>query len=62
MFIREAIARGEASPDLDVEALAMAAALLLHGAIAHQAERGPRFDAEQVVRAITTVLGQPLRT
>jgi AcrR family transcriptional regulator len=62
MFIREAIARGEAPPDLDVEALAMAAALLLHGAIAHQAERGPGFDAERVVRAITTVLGQPLRS
>lgn len=57
MFIREAIARGEAPPDTDVEALAMAAALLLHGAIAHQAERGPRFNPEGVARAITTVLG-----
>jgi hypothetical protein len=60
MFIREAIARGEAPADVDVEALALAAALLLHGAIAHQAERGPAFDGEAVVRAITTVLGQPL--
>jgi AcrR family transcriptional regulator len=62
MFIREAIARGEAPSDADVEALALAAALLLHGAIAHQAERGPRFDPEAVTRAITTVLGQQLRS
>jgi AcrR family transcriptional regulator len=60
MFIREAIARGEAPPDTDVESLALAAALLLHGAIAHQAERGPNFDAEAVARAISTVLGQQL--
>jgi AcrR family transcriptional regulator len=60
MFIREAIARGEAPPDTDVESLALAAALLLHGAIAHQAERGPNFDPEAVTRAITTVLGQQL--
>jgi AcrR family transcriptional regulator len=60
MFIREAIARGEAPPDTDVEALALAAALLLHGAIAHQAERGPNFDADAVARAISTVLGQQL--
>jgi AcrR family transcriptional regulator len=61
MFIREAIARGEAPADVDVDAIAMAAALLLHGSIAHQAERGPGFDAEVVSRAITTVLGQQLR-
>jgi AcrR family transcriptional regulator len=60
MFIREAIARGEAPPDTDVESLALAAALLLHGAIAHQAERGPNFDADAVARAISTVLGQQL--
>jgi AcrR family transcriptional regulator len=60
MFIREAIARGEAPPDTDVESLALAAALLLHGAIAYQAERGPNFDAEAVARAISTVLGQQL--
>jgi AcrR family transcriptional regulator len=60
MFIREAIARGEVPPDADVEAIAMAAALLMHGAIAHQAERGPGFDREAVTRAITTVLGQQL--
>ena len=61
MFIREAIARGEAPADTDVEAIALAAALLLHGSIAHQAERGPGFDADAVTRAITTVLGQQLR-
>jgi len=60
MFIREAIARGEAPPATDVESLALAAALLLHGAIAHQAERGPNFDAEAVARAISTALGQQL--
>ena len=60
MFIREAIARGEAAPDLDVESLSLAAAMLLDGAIAHQAERGPRFDADAVARALITVLGQPL--
>lgn len=61
MFVREAIARGEAAPELDVEAVSLAAALLLDGAIAHQAERGPRFDAEAVGRALTTVLGMPLQ-
>jgi AcrR family transcriptional regulator len=60
MFIREAIARGEAAADLDVESLSLAAAMLLDGAIAHQAERGPRFDADAVARALITVLGQPL--
>lgn len=61
MFIREAIARGEAPTDLDVESLSLAAGMLLNGAIAHQAERGPRFDGEAVARALTIVLGQPLR-
>jgi AcrR family transcriptional regulator len=61
MFIREAIARGEAPAEADVESIALGAALLLHGAIAHQAERGHRFDREAVARAITTVLGQQLR-
>ncbi len=61
LFIREAIARGEAPPDLDVDALSLAAGLLLHGAIAHQAERGAAFDGPAVGRAIGTVLGEPLR-
>ena len=57
MFIREAIARGEASADLDVEALSLATGMLLHGAIAYQAERGLAFDPVPVARAITTTLG-----
>ena len=61
MFIREAIARGEAAPEVDVEAMAMAAALLLQGAIAHQAERGSGFDPDAVLRAMSVVLGQHLR-
>lgn len=61
MFIREAVARGEAPAEVDVEAMAMAAALLLQGAIAHQAERGPGFDPDAVLRAMSVVLGQHLR-
>jgi AcrR family transcriptional regulator len=61
MFIREAIARHEAPPDLDVESLSLAAAILLDGAIAYQAERGSGFDAEAVSRALTDLLGTPLR-
>jgi AcrR family transcriptional regulator len=61
LFVREAMARGEAPPDLDVEAVSLAAGLLLHGAIAYQAERGNAFDGNAVGRAITTVLGAPLR-
>jgi AcrR family transcriptional regulator len=60
-FIREAVARGEAPPDLDVEAVSLAAGLLLHGAIAYQAERGATFDGKAVGHAIATVLGAPLR-
>src|SRR5207244_5830614 len=41
MFIREAIARGEAAADLDVEGVSLATGMLLHGAIAYPAERGP---------------------
>jgi len=61
MFIREAIARGEAPGDLDIEALALGTELLLQGAIAHQAERGTAFDPGAVQRAMTVVLGQHLR-
>ena len=61
MFIREAIARGEASPELDVEATSLAAALLLHGTIAYQAERGATFDGSLVGRAIVQILGSLLR-
>ena len=61
MFVREAIARGEASPSLDVEALSLATGMLLHGAIAFQAERGPVFDPGPVAQAITTTLGAHLQ-
>lgn len=61
LFIREAIARGEAPPTTDVEAVSLAAGLLLHGAIAYQAERGTAFDADLVRRAIITALGTQLR-
>jgi AcrR family transcriptional regulator len=60
-YMREAIARGEAAPDLDVDALSLAAGLLLHGAIAHQAERGAAFDGAAVGHAIAAVLGGPFR-
>lgn len=56
MFIREAIARGEAPPDLDVDAASLSVAMLLHGALVHQVERGPAFDTHAVTRAITAAL------
>ncbi len=60
-FIREAIARGEAPTDLDVNALSLGAAMLLHGAIIHHAERASAFEPELVERAITMLLGSGLR-
>ena len=44
MFLREAIARGELEPDVDVEELSLATTMLMDGVIAHQAEMGDRFD------------------
>ncbi len=61
LFIREAVARGEADANLDIEAVSLAAGLLLHGAIAYQAERGAAFEPELVRRAITTVLAAQLQ-
>jgi AcrR family transcriptional regulator len=61
MFLREAIARGEVEPDLDVDELSTATAMLLDGVIAHQAEVGDRFDPELVTRAVTALLGRTLR-
>lgn len=60
MFIREAVASGEAPPDVDVEALSLGVAMLLHGAIAHQAERGEAWDPDGVARAVTTLLERAL--
>jgi AcrR family transcriptional regulator len=62
MFIGEAMARGEARADIDVESVSLAAGLLLHGTIAYQVERGPAFDPEAARRAMVTVLGAQLRT
>ncbi|MGH2455460.1 MAG: TetR/AcrR family transcriptional regulator [Candidatus Limnocylindria bacterium] len=61
MFLREAVARGEAPADLDVESMSLAVAMLLHGAIAHQAERGAAWEPQAVARAITTILEARLR-
>jgi TetR/AcrR family transcriptional regulator, repressor for uid operon len=61
MFIRELVARGEAPADLDVGSASLATALLMHGAIAHQAERGSAFDPDAVERAIVTVLSWPIQ-
>ncbi|HET6381470.1 MAG TPA: TetR/AcrR family transcriptional regulator [candidate division Zixibacteria bacterium] len=60
MFIREAIAGGEISPDVDIEALSLAVAMLLHGAVAHQAERGEAWDPDGVARAISVLLERAL--
>ena len=62
MFIRELVARGEAPPDTDIASVSLAVALLMHGAIAHQAERGAGFDPDAVERAIVTVLSWPIRS
>jgi AcrR family transcriptional regulator len=62
MFIRELVARGEAPADTDIASVSLAVALLMHGAIAYQAERGAAFDPDAVERAIVTVLSWPIRT
>jgi AcrR family transcriptional regulator len=60
MFVREAIARGEAPVDLDVNAFSLATSMLLSGAIARQAEYGERFDPDAVEQAIFAMLSAPL--
>ncbi|MCV0403242.1 MAG: TetR/AcrR family transcriptional regulator [Chloroflexi bacterium] len=62
MFVREAIARGEIEPDLDVEEHSLAVAMLLDGVVAHQAESGDRFDPDLVRRAVIGLVGLPLRS
>jgi AcrR family transcriptional regulator len=61
MFLREAIARGEVEPEIDVEELSTAATMLLDGVIAHQVELGDRFDPELAIRAVTSLLARTLR-
>lgn len=61
MFLREAVARGELEADVDTDELSLAAAMLLDGVIAHQAELGDRFDPAAAGRAVTSLLGRTLR-
>lgn len=61
MFLREAVARGEVEPDIDVEELSLAIAMLMDGVIAHQAESGERFDPDLVRRSVIGLAGRTLR-
>lgn len=61
MFVREAIARGEAPAEIDVPGFSLGVSMLLSGAIARQAEYGDRFDPEAVEQAIIAMLSAPIR-
>ena len=61
MFLREAIARGEIEPEVDVEELSLATTMLMDGVIAHQAEMGERFDPDLVGRSVIALVGRTLR-
>jgi AcrR family transcriptional regulator len=61
MFLREAVARGEVEPEVDVEELSLAATMLMDGVIAHQAEMGDRFDPPLVERSVISLIGRTLR-
>ena len=61
MFLREAIARGEIEPEVDVEELSLATTMLMDGVIAHQAEMGDRFDPDLVQRSVISLVGRTLR-
>jgi AcrR family transcriptional regulator len=61
MFLREAIARGEIEPDVEVEELSLATTMLMDGVIAHQAEMGDRFDPGLVQRSVIALVGRTLR-
>jgi len=61
MFLREAIARGEIEPGVDVEELSLATTMLMDGVIAHQAEMGERFDPDLVRRSVIALVGRTLR-
>ena len=62
MFLREAMARGELEPEVDVEELSLAATMLMDGVIAHQAETGDRFDPALVERSVIALIGRTLRS
>jgi AcrR family transcriptional regulator len=55
-FLRDAIARGDARSDIDVEALSLATAVLLEGIVARRAATGPTFDAEATSGAVSRLL------
>ena len=61
MFLREAIARGEIEPEVEVEELSLATTMLMDGVIAHQAEMGDRFDPDLVERSVIALVGRTLR-
>ncbi len=61
MFLREAVARGEVEPEVDVEELSLATAMLMDGVVAHQAEMGERFDPDLVERSAIALIGRTLR-
>jgi AcrR family transcriptional regulator len=60
MFIREAIAAGEAPADIDVPAFGLATSLLLSGTIARQAEYGERFVIARYECGVDIHLANPL--
>jgi AcrR family transcriptional regulator len=61
MFLREAVARGEVEPEVEIEELSLAATMLMDGVIAHQAEMGDRFDPALVERSVIALIGRTLR-
>jgi AcrR family transcriptional regulator len=61
MFLREAVARGEVEPEVEIEGLSLAATMLMDGVIAHQAEMGDRFDPALVERSVIALIGRTLR-
>jgi AcrR family transcriptional regulator len=61
MFLREAVARGEVEPEVDIEELSLAATMLMDGIVAHQAEMGDRFDPALVERSVIALIGRSLR-
>jgi AcrR family transcriptional regulator len=61
MFLREAMARGELEPEVDIEELSLAATMLMDGVIAHQAEMGDRFDPPLIERSVISLISRTLR-
>jgi AcrR family transcriptional regulator len=59
-FLRDAIARGDARPDVDVEGLSLATAVLLEGVVARRTAAGPVFDGRATSAAVSRLLGGAL--